>query len=214
MRIALLLLRSAALIVSLWALIARADCVFATQTCRADNLLSYFTIESNVAFAVLLATLIVRDLVVKKAETMLITAIRAIITSYLIVSGATFALLLSYSGLGEYSFLVPVSSKVLHFVLPVYALADFLFHPARRKLRWFAPLAALIFPAAYAVYTLIRGHSVGWYPYIFLDPAWVGSYSGVAVYGAGLGGAILLLNFGLVAATRLPIVRIAGRTVS
>lgn len=213
MRIALLLLRTAALIVSLWALIARADCVFATQTCRADNLFSYFTIESNVAFAVLLAILIVRD-VMTKAETVLITAVRAIVTSYLIVSGATFALLLAYSGLGEYSFLVPLSSKVLHFVLPVYALADFLLNPARRRVPWLASLASLIFPAAYAVYTLLRGNSVGWYPYIFLDPAWVGSYSGVALYGAALGGAILLLNVGLVAATRLPTVRVLARSAA
>lgn len=206
MRIAFVSIRVVALAVSVWALVARADCVFAPQGCRADNLISYFTIESNIAFAVLLVILISRD-IVRRAETALLTTIRAIVTSYLIVSGATFALLMVYSGLSEYPFLVPLSSKVLHFVLPVFAVIDFLVNPARRRLRWLTPLASLIFPGAYAFYTLLRGSSVGWYPYIFLDPSWVGSYAGVAVYGAALGGAILVLNVGLVAITRLPTVR-------
>ena len=43
-------------------------------------------------------------------------------------------------------------------------------------------MAALIFPVLYLLYVVLRGHSLDWYPYPFLNPATVGGYGIVALY--------------------------------
>ncbi|TIH40157.1 Pr6Pr family membrane protein [Subtercola vilae] len=202
MRLFFVVVRILALGTVVTALIARADCVFATHTCRADNLLSYFTIQSNLAYAVLLAVLLVLG-VAGWRERSWMTAVRMLLTTYLIVSGVTFCLLILNAGLSDIPFLVPASSKILHFVIPAYALIDFLLNPARRRLRWAVLGVSLIFPALYGAYTLIRGPATGWYPYIFFDPAWTGSYAATGFYAAILAALIAAISAGLVATTRL-----------
>ncbi|RFA19361.1 Pr6Pr family membrane protein [Subtercola boreus] len=202
MKVLFLVLRTAALVTTFLALLSRADCVFASGTCRASNLLSYFTIESNIAFVVLLVLLLARGL--HRAEREWLTVLRALVTAYLVVSGVTFVALIANAGIADYVFLVPTSEKVLHFVVPSYAILDFVFAPGRRRLHWNTVWVSLAFPLVYAAYTLVRGPAVGWYPYIFLDPQWAGSYSAVGVYAAVLAALILLVSAGLIAASRLP----------
>lgn len=196
-------LRLCATITTVWALVARADCVFLTQTCRASNLLSYFTIQSNIAFVVLTIFLMIWT-VIGKHETRLVTVLRAVVTSYLILSGATFAVLIVTAGLGEFEFLVPLSSKILHFVTPVYALVDFFFAPGRRRINFLLTLWVLVYPVIYAIGTVIRGRTLQWYPYVFFDPNWVGSDLGVVLYIAALGVVLLVIMCGLALVSRVP----------
>jgi hypothetical protein len=70
--------------------------------------------------------------------------------------------------------------------MPCVAVIDWLWQPPRLKLRAGHVLLALAFPALYLLYVLLRGSSVAWYPYPFLNPANVGGYPGVAVYSAGI----------------------------
>ena len=92
----------------------------------------------------------------------------------------------------------PWVNSVLHHVMPVVMVLDWLLWPPRpavgfRPLRWVLAAGAL-----YLAYTMVRGAMVGWYPYPFLNPANVGGYGGVAVYAAGvaltfaLGGWVLM----------------------
>jgi hypothetical protein len=187
-----------------WALISRADCIFATHTCRATNLLSYFTIQSNIAFVLLTALLIVCT-VLGRPERAWMTTLRVIVTSYLVISGVTFAILIETAGLGDFTFLVPMSSKVLHFVVPVYAILDYLLLPGRRRLRLRVSLWALLYPFAYAILTSVRGRALNWYPYVFFDPEWVGSYVGVVAYAALLACALVAVAGLLSLASRLPV---------
>lgn len=193
-----------------WALISRADCVFASRTCRATNLLSYFTIQSNIAFALVTGFLIVCTILGLRERAWL-TTLRMIVTTYLIISGVTFAILVETAGLSDLAFLVPTSSKVLHFVVPVYAIMDFLFLPGRRRLRLRKILWVLVYPLAYTILTAVRGRALNWYPYVFFDPAWVGSYAGVAAYSAVLAGAFLTVAAVLSLASRLPVIRVSDR---
>ena len=48
-----------------------------------------------------------------------LTGLRAMATTYTVVSGAVFGVLLANAELFGHLFLVPLSSQVLHFVLPV-----------------------------------------------------------------------------------------------
>lgn len=197
--------RAAALVVAIWALVSRADCAFVTRTCLGSNLFSYFTIHS--VFLLILAVLLaVLYTVSGRTEPSWLTVLRSLATTYTVVSGAVFGVLIANAELFGHLFLVPLSSKVLHFVLPVYAVADFLLAPGRRRLRWAATWLSTVFPAVWAVYTLVRGRMVGWYPYFFLDPDLVGGYRAVGTYALGLSVVILAVAALTVAATRLPAV--------
>lgn len=55
---------------------------------------------------------------------------------------------------------------VLHTVVPILVVVDWLVTPERTKRVW----VWLSFPLAYLVYTLMRGPIVDWYPYPFMDP--------------------------------------------
>jgi hypothetical protein len=53
---------------------------------------------------------------------------------------------------------------------------------ANPRVPWPTVAWALVYPAAWLVYTLIRGADVGWYPYFFLDESQVDGYLGVVLY--------------------------------
>jgi len=130
----------------------------ATRVPSLPNLLSYFTVLSNLFGAGVLlvgAFRPVPDLV------------RGAATLYLGMTGIVFALLLSGLDLG---LLEPWANTVLHYVMPVVLVADWLLVPPRGGFPVARSLWWLVFPAVYLPYTLVRGALVGWYPYPFVDP--------------------------------------------
>jgi hypothetical protein len=66
----------------------------------------------------------------------------------------------------------------VHKLIPVVLVADWLVDPPRHRLSLRIGATWLLYPLAYLVYTLIRGASVDWYPYPFLDVSQHG-YGGV-----------------------------------
>ncbi len=93
-----------------------------------------------------------------------------------------FALLLSNT---DVDLAIPWVNSVLHEIIPVVILMDWLIDPPTVRLTRRQGLLWLSFPAAWIVYVLIRGAIVGKYPYPFLDPA-NGGYATVAVYCVGI----------------------------
>ncbi|WP_395293476.1 Pr6Pr family membrane protein [Kitasatospora hibisci] len=88
-------------------------------------------------------------------------------------------------GLGVASYpgevVLPWAGQVLHRVVPVVMLADWLVDPPSRRIRLLPALGAwLAFPLLYLGFTLIRGAVTDWYPYAFLDPALPRGYERVA----------------------------------
>jgi hypothetical protein len=203
MRWFVLIERVIVIVAAVSALRSRARCAFVTDTCLAANLFSYFTIESALAL-VLVLVIAMGYAALSSREPEWLTALRALAVTYVVVSGVTFGLLLSNANLLNHTFLVPLSSKMLHFVLPVIAVLDFLLVPTRRRLPWNAAWLALVFPLLWAAYTLIRGSTAGWYPYFFLDPEQVGGYRAVSIYAAALTLLILAVSFSIIGASRLP----------
>jgi hypothetical protein len=198
-----LLVRTVALAVAIGALTMRADCAFITRTCLGTNLFSYFTVHSTVLLILVLGLALVHYTLYGK-EPMWLTVLRALATTYMVVSGIVFTIMLANAELFGYLFLVPTSSKVLHFVLPVYAVADFLFGPGRHRLAVSTAWTSMVYPVLWAAYTLVRGRLVGWYPYFFLDPEQVGGYTAVGLYSLGVSALILITALLTTAATRLP----------
>jgi hypothetical protein len=141
------------------------------------NFFSFFTVQSNIVAAlVLIASAF---MVFASKQSRHLDFLRGAVTLYMVVTGVVFALLLS--GLeGVTLTAVPWDNIVLHYILPVAVLADWLIDPPRRRIRFLTSLLWLAFPLLYLGYSLIRGAIVGWYPYPFLNPD-NGGYSAIAL---------------------------------
>lgn len=137
------------------------------------NFFSYFTNLSNlIAASVLL-------LCVFKSTKGFMDLLRYISVVNMAVVGLVFAVLLRNVDLGA---LLPWVNFVLHYVMPVAIVPDWLVHPPAAKLHTKNLIFACVFPTIYLVYVVVRGAMIGWYPYPFLNPANVGGYGGVAMY--------------------------------
>lgn len=165
------------------------------------NFFSYFTNLSNLIAALVLLLL---AFVGSLEPNRLIVLIRYVSAVNMTVVGLVFAVLLRDVELGG---LLPWINFVLHYVMPVVVLLDWLLNPPAMPLRWNSLLLALVFPAIYLVYVVLRGMAIGWYPYPFLNPANAGGYAGVALYALGIavtfvvaGGLLLALGNRLSAA--------------
>lgn len=109
------------------------------------------------------------------------------------ITGVVFALFLS--GLQEsLQTAIPWVDFVVHRLLPLVLVLDWLADPPRHRLPFRLAAAWLVYPAAYLVYTLVRGASVDWYPYPFVNVSELG-YGGVLVRSA-----FLLVGMALAAA--------------
>jgi hypothetical protein len=111
---------------------------------------------------------------------------------YMTITGAVFVLLLSGSAPS-----VPWANAIVHYLMPIVIVLDWLIDPPRARITWGRAWRWLIFPVVYFSYTLIRGAIVGWYPYPFLDVTSKG-YGRVLADGVG----ILIAMIAVGAATR------------
>jgi hypothetical protein len=131
----------------------------------AGNFFSFFTIQSNILAAAMLA---LAALVRRDERTPGFDAARTAATFYIAITGIVFAALLS--GLQEQlDTHDPFANSVLHYVIPAAAALDWLVDPPRHRLGTAVALGWLAYPLAWFAYTLARGAAVGWYPYPFVD---------------------------------------------
>lgn len=84
--------------------------------------------------------------------------------------------------------------SVLHRVMPIAVMADWLIDPPHRPIAFRRALWWLAFPLAWTAFTLVRGEIDGRYPYPFLDPA-NGGYASVALYSAAIFGLFVLVTW-------------------
>jgi hypothetical protein len=153
------------------------------------NFFSFFTIESNImAFCLLVGTGL---LTLRNKSTDSLVGVRGAITLYMVITGIIYTLLLS--GLQQsLQTTIPWVNTVVHYILPVVVLLDWLVDKPRITLPFKRALLWILFPVAYLVYSLIRGHATGWYPYPFLNVGQHGylqvvvTSAIIAVFGIGL----------------------------
>lgn len=168
----------------------------------AANFLSFFTIESNLLSAIILAIGAIWAWTSGRRQTRepgWFAVLLVCVSTYMIVTGIVYNLLLRNVELPQ-GVTVPWSNEVLHVVIPLFLLADVLFAPKRRALPWSTIVVVAAFPIVWAGYTLIRANMIiapatgdaWWYPYPFLDPHLVpGGYLGVTGYIIGIAIAII-----------------------
>lgn len=131
---------------------------------QAANFFSFFTILSNFFAAMYLLYFGFTN-----SHSINSQAVRGAITLYMLMTGIIFALLLS--GIENIRLTaVPWDNFVLHYLMPIAVVGDWLLNPPKKSPSRKAVALWLIFPVAYVTYTLIRGAVVEWYPYPFLNP--------------------------------------------
>jgi hypothetical protein len=139
------------------------------------NYFSYFTIDSNLIAA---AVLILGAARWNRPTTDAFDLVRGAAVVYMSITGLVFTLLLSNTDVDT---AIRWVNTVVHELMPLVLLADWLVTPPSAKLQLRQGLLWLSFPLVWIVYTIIRGAIVNRYPYPFLDPA-NGGYASVAVY--------------------------------
>lgn len=169
------------------------------------NFFSFFTIQANLLAVATLCLLVV----VRRAErTPLFDAVRSGVVLYMAITGIVFALLLS--GLQEeLQTTIPWVDFVVHKLMAVVLVVDWLVDSPRHRLPLRTAAAWLFFPFAWFLYTLARGASVDWYPYPFVDVGELGyggvlRRSGFLLIGFALAAVALLLLGNRLATHRMP----------
>ncbi|MCI2957466.1 Pr6Pr family membrane protein [Agromyces atrinae] len=170
------------------------------------NFFSFFTILSNALSAIVLVIGVVYA-VAGRVDPPTYNLVRACIVTYMATTFVVYNLLLRDISLDQAT-TVSWSNEILHVWAPLYLVVDWLIAPGRTPIAWQRFWLIAVFPLAWAVYSMIRGPIVGWYPYPFLNPA-NGGYGAVAVYVIAIAAFILLVGAGVVALsrTRLPAAR-------
>lgn len=164
-----------------------------------SNFFSFFTIESNILAATILLISAYGAWAQKRSATFAV--IRGAAVLYMVTTGIVYALLLSGLEVSLQT-TIPWVNMVLHYLMPVVMLADWLLDPPVRRISFKQASIWLVFPVLYLVYSLIRGAATGWYPYPFLNPQ-NGGYGKVAVVCVGIAAAIVGLSWAIARATRL-----------
>ena len=168
-RVAVAGARFAFALVGLVSLVARFIWGLGSATFTAGNFFAYLTMQSNIAFMVVC---VVGCIVAMRsgADPPWLTNLHALVLTWILVAGVVFAILVQQAGARGFTLEVPWSDQVLHFWLPAFALAEWLFSPGRGRANWRMLAVTVGYPVVWGVITLVRGAVVGWYPYFFLDP--------------------------------------------
>ncbi|WP_173922957.1 Pr6Pr family membrane protein [Agromyces sp. Marseille-P2726] len=166
------------------AILGNYEYVLGFRSFATNNFFSYFTVQSAMAAVVVLLIAAVFALVAPRDPAWL-GIVRTLVTVYVLVSGIVFGIIVAQASTRDYRVDVPWSDTLLHFVVPALAAIAWTTDSViavNPRVPWSTVGWTLVYPAAWLVYTLIRGADVGWYPYFFLDESQVDGYLGVALY--------------------------------
>lgn len=146
------------------------------------NFFSYFTILSNlmVALALTAPAVAPNSRPGRWAQS---EGVRAAVAMYIVVVGVTYHFLLA--GIWDPQGWSLLANTLLHYVMPVAFVVDWLAFTPKGRLRWVDPAKWLVVVLVYGGWTLLHGKLSGWWPYWFVDVDTLG-LSKAMVYFAGL----------------------------
>jgi hypothetical protein len=163
------------------------------------QILSFFTIQSN-----LLAGVCLWALLLKPSNTLYRFFSRGYVVGgiclYIIVVGLVYNIILR--SLWHPTGLFKLADELLHSVNPLLFVIYWLFFARRENLKWKQSINWLGFPFIYLIYTLIRGAITRFYPYPFVDVAKLG-YGRVLINSLVLLIVFLVLGLLLIFVSRL-----------
>ncbi|OON81022.1 Pr6Pr family membrane protein [Streptomyces tsukubensis] len=196
---------------ALTALAAATGVVIELSLGSPPQVLSYFTIQSNILLALVLAVAARRSWKPRRPVRPLITGGVLLLTA---ITGLVYHLLLtntasgfSMTDTGRGSTWETAATQLLHTVTPIAAVLDWLLFTRPGALRIRHAGLWMAYPALYLAFTLLRGAALSpgtraRYPYPFLD-AEVHGYATVALNAAVLGASFYALALVLVGLDRV-----------
>lgn len=194
-RTTLIALRTFFSLLTLSAVVTEIATLSERGTFNAANFFSYFTIQANVFAALVL--FMGAFVLVRGRESARLHSLRGAATLYMVVTGIVFSSLLA--GMKDATFTaVPWDNFVLHYLMPVVVLADWLIDPPASVQSFKRAWIWLLYPATYVIYSLIRGGATDWYPYPFLNPGRGMDQLGFTCLGIAALGVVLVFLLGLV----------------
>jgi hypothetical protein len=116
----------------------------------------------------------------RASDTVLYATVRANFTVYAVVVGLVYNWLLREPDHLDFPY------EVTHVAIPLYLLADWVIRADRPLIGWNTLWIGASYPVVWALITLVRGVSLDWYPYFFLNPTGPLGWGGVAAYIAGI----------------------------
>ncbi len=148
------------------------------------DFVGYLTIQSNIAYVVVA---IAGGVIALRSglDHPRLDVARVAVLTFVATAGILFALIVQQSGARGIRIDLPWSDIALHFILPVFAAADWLLSPRRHRVSRRILFVIVGYPVVWGVLTMIRGAIVGWYPYYFLDPAQIDSpleFAGLSLF--------------------------------
>jgi hypothetical protein len=164
------------------------------------GLLPFFTIQSNVAYGIFAAWAAFRDRATP-------AVLKGAVTLYVAITGLVYHLVLTNPASGfavgpvQRDLPEAIGNQLLHTVVPLLAVLDWLLFDERGRFRWRYALYWLAFPLGYLAFALLRGLVVDRYPYPFINVNDLG-YDGVSISSVGFAVAFWLLGLAFVAIDR------------
>ncbi|MGV8909018.1 MAG: Pr6Pr family membrane protein [Propionicimonas sp.] len=201
-------LRLAVALLGVVAILATLIDTASRATINPFNFFGFFTIQSNIIWIVVLSITALVDLTGRTPSIPLLVC-RAGATTYIILVGAIYNTLLA--GL-EGGVALAWANSVLHLVVPIYGLLDWVLIADRPGLRWKWIWVSLLYPVVWLIVVLIRGATDGWVPYPFLDPSL--GYGVVATYCFGIAAVTIVTAAIVWAMSRLRIIKPAEAVTS
>ena len=160
---------------------------------------AYFTIQTSLIAAVVLAVAGVRELQ-SKTDTKALNLARLSVSSYAIVVGVVYNALLRGTvvqpGDPDYGYDWPVlPNEILHVWAPILIVLDFAISKTATRIKFKQIFWILLFPTAWLAFTIIRGIITDWWAYWFLNPNLEAGVTGVAMF------IVIIVIFGLASAS-------------
>lgn len=166
---------------------------------RPGEYFAFFTIQSSLIAAVVLALAGMRELQ-GKADTKVLTIARLSTSSFAIVVFVVYNALLRGTevkpGEPDFGYVWPVPpNEILHVWAPIFIVLDFALSITVTKLKFKQVFWILAFPLTWLTFTIIRGIVTDWWAYWFLNPNLEAGVMGVVTF------ILIIIVFGLVSAS-------------
>ena len=147
------------------------------------NFFCYFTNLSNILISIVFIASAVRLIRRRADPSETLVSIRGGAVVYIVFVGIVFNTILAAGDIGA---IFPWVNVVVHMIVPVAGLVDWIIWSPRRRLPFRVTLWWMVWPVVYSIFSLVRGAISGFYPYPFYNPAVSGGYGGVALWCVGL----------------------------
>ena len=146
------------------------------------NFFSFFTILSNILVALALTAPVVAPNS-RLGRWGASEGVRAAVAMYIVVVGVVYHFLLAATWNPQGWSLL--ANNLLHYVMPIAFVIDWLAFTPKGRLRWVDPVKWLVPVLIYGGWTLAHGWLSGWWPYWFVDADTLGLGT-VTIHFAGL----------------------------